>query len=166
MGDLSHQRQPQEAGRATVSPWPVVLVWVPQHDGLASVAQQVAALAWSQHAAGLVAWMIAACICGSASWVNRTDASTNPAVASPSRYSCFDRAPAMQPENDPRAARSASVSWSSATTSLIPIRPPGVSTQNISASTRGLSPDRLTTQLEMTTSTEASVSGKSSIWAL
>ncbi len=43
------------------------------------------------------------------------------------------------------------------------MRPPGVSTRNISASTAGLSVDRLMTQLEMTTSTEPSGSGTSSI---
>jgi hypothetical protein len=40
--------------------------------------------------------------------------------------------------------------WSSATTSEIPIRPPGPSTRNISARTLGLSVDRLITQLEIT----------------
>jgi hypothetical protein len=50
--------------------------------------------------------------------------------------------------------------------SAMPIRPPGTSTRNISASTAGLSADRLITQLEITTSTEASGSGRSSIWPL
>ena len=44
-----------------------------------------------------------------------------------------------------------------------PDPPAGVSTRNISASTAGLSTDRLITQLEMTTSTEPSGSGTSSI---
>src|SRR5215472_5298738 len=45
----------------------------------------------------------------------------------------------------------------------MPIRPPGTRTRNISASTAGLSVDRLITQLEITTSTDASGSGRSSI---
>jgi hypothetical protein len=57
--------------------------------------------------------------------VNVTDAPVKPAAASPFRYSRRDRAPAMQPAYDPAAARSAWVMWSSATTSEIPIRPPG-----------------------------------------
>jgi hypothetical protein len=46
---------------------------------------------------GLVARMIAPCIPSATSWVNMIDASVNPAAASPSRYSCLDNAPAMQP---------------------------------------------------------------------
>src|SRR6516165_7060158 len=45
----------------------------------------------------------------------------------------------------------------------MPIRPPGTSTRNISASTAGLSVDRLITQLEITTSTDSSGSGTASI---
>ena len=52
---------------------------------------------------------------------------------------------------------------SSATTSVIPIRPPGLSTRAISVSTAGLSAERLMTQLEMTTSTESAGSGIASI---
>jgi len=55
------------------------------------------------------------------------------------------------------------VSASSVTTSLIPIRPPGRSTRNISARTAGLSVDRLSTQLEITTSTLPADSGISSM---
>jgi len=72
----------------------------------------------------------------------------------------------MHPTYDPAAARSAGRSPSSATTSEMPIRPPGVSTRNISASTAALSADKLITQLEITTSTEASGSGTASIWPL
>ena len=53
--------------------------------------------------------------------------------------------------------------WSSATTSVMPIRPPRTSTRYISASTAGLSVDRLMTQLDITTSTDASGSGRASI---
>src|SRR5215472_5902543 len=53
--------------------------------------------------------------------------------------------------------------WSSATTSVTPMRPPGTSTRNISASTASLSVDRLMTQLEMTTSTAPSGNGTASI---
>ena len=54
-------------------------------------------------------------------------------------------------------------SRSSATTSLIPIRPPGLSTRAISVSTAGLSTERLITQFEITTSTESAGSGICSI---
>ena len=59
----------------------------------------------------------------------------------------------MQPTWLPRAARSAGVKRSSATTSEMPIRPPGRSTRAISASALSFSGERLTTQFEMTTST-------------
>ena len=69
----------------------------------------------------------------------------------------------MQPTYEPRSARSVTVRSSSATTSEIPIRPPGTSTRNISASTAGLFVDRLMTQLEITTSTASDGKGMSSI---
>jgi hypothetical protein len=59
----------------------------------------------------------------------------------------------MQPTQAPRSARSSTESWSSATTSVIPILPPGFRTRNVSANTAGLSVESLTTQSEMTTST-------------
>jgi len=43
------------------------------------------------------------------------------------------------------------------------MRPPGARTRNISARTAGLSVDRLMTQLEITTSTDLSGNGTSSI---
>jgi hypothetical protein len=49
------------------------------------------------------------------------------------------------------------------TRSDTPTRPPGRSTRAISANTAGLSAERLITQLEMTTSTEASGSGMASM---
>src|SRR5215469_14964471 len=107
--------------------------------------------------------MIAECMPGTASLTSVTDAPASPAAASPDRYSERDSAPATQPTYDPAAARSAWLIPSSATTSAIPIRPPGTSTRNISLSTAGLSADRLITQLEITTSTEASGSGTASI---
>lgn len=55
--------------------------------------------------------------------------------------------------------RSASVMSSCATTLEMPIRPPGTSTRNISASTACLSVEKLITQLAITTSTAASASG-------
>ena len=55
---------------------------------------------------------------------------------------------------------------SSATMSLIPMRPPGLRTRAISVSTAGLSTDRLMTQLEITTSTEFAGSGICSITPL
>ena len=72
----------------------------------------------------------------------------------------------MQPTYEPRSARSSEVRWSSATTSLIPIRPPGLSTRAISSSTAGLSTDRLITQFEMTTSIESAGNGICSITPL
>ena len=66
---------------------------------------------------------------------------------------------------DVRAALRAllGVRRSSATTSLTPIRPPGLRTRAISRNTAGLSEARLMTQLLMTTSTLASSSGRASI---
>ena len=81
----------------------------------------------------------------------------------PASYSFFESAPAMQPTNEPRSARSAADRRSSATTSLIPMRPPGLSTRAISVSTAALSTDKLMTQFEITTSTESAGSGICSI---
>jgi hypothetical protein len=53
---------------------------------------------------------------------------------------------------------------SSATTSVIPMRPPGLRTRKASANTAGLSVDRLMTQLEMTTSTVLAGRGMASMW--
>ena len=63
----------------------------------------------------------------------------------------------------PCRARVASSMSGSATTSLTAKRPPGRRTRAASRKTRGLSPERLITQLEMITSTESSGSGTSSI---
>ena len=65
----------------------------------------------------------------------------------------------MQPTYEPRAARSSAARRSSATTSLTPTRPPGLSTRAISVSTAALSVERLITQFEMTTSTLSAGSG-------
>ena len=46
---------------------------------------------------GLVAWMMALCMPSAVWWVKRTVALVKPAEVRPSRYSCRDRAPAMQP---------------------------------------------------------------------
>jgi hypothetical protein len=67
------------------------------------------------------------------------------------------------PTKLPRSARSAEESRSSATTSLIPILPPGFSTRAISVNTAGLSVERLITQLEITTSTDSAGSGIASM---
>ena len=69
----------------------------------------------------------------------------------------------MQPTYDPRAARSSAESSSSATMSVMPIRPPGRSTRLISRNTAGLSAARLMTQLLMTTSIELLGSGIASM---
>ena len=104
-------------------------------------------------AAGLVAWMIAERRPGSASWVAVMRMLVNPLASSRVRYSAAVRVPVVQPVCRSASARCAGSRPSSAMTSLIPSRPPGRSTRNASASTRGLSADRLITQLEMTTST-------------
>src|SRR5450755_4016227 len=112
---------------------------------------------------GFSARTIAPCMPGAAWWVKVTDASTKPAAERPAKYSVFDSAPAMQPTYEPLLARSEADKSSSATTSETPTRPPGTNTRNISASTAGLSIDRFTTQLLITTSTEPSGSGMSSM---
>ena len=63
-----------------------------------------------------------------------------------------------------RSRAAAAVTWSGSTSSaairsLTPKRPPGLSTRATSRSTAGLSALRLSTQLEITTSTDASGSG-------
>ena len=88
---------------------------------------------------------------------------SSPAASRPARNSENDSAPAMQPTNEPRSARSATVRRSSATISVTPIRPPGRSTRAISRKTAGLSAARLITQLLMTTSTDAAGKGIASI---
>ena len=112
---------------------------------------------------GRVALMIAPCRPSATACVGSIETSTSPTAANPARYSANERAPAMQPLNEPRSARSSALSASSATTSLIPIRPPGRRTRAISASTAALSAARLMTQLLMTTSIEAAGSGIDSI---
>ena len=72
-------------------------------------------------------------------------------------------APAMHPVHCCMSRRVASSMSGSATTSLTAKRPPGRRTRAASRKTRGLSPERLITQLEMITSIESSGSGTSSI---
>ena len=87
---------------------------------------------------------------------------SRPAAASASRNSCSVSAPAMQPVQACMSALVCSSMSGSAITSETANRPPGRSTRAASASTLGLSPERLITQLEITTSTLASGSGSSS----
>ena len=77
--------------------------------------------------------------------------------------SAWVSAPAMQPVYACMSARVASSMSSSAITSETAKRPPGRRTRATSRSTLGLSPERLITQLEITTSTLASGSGISSM---
>ena len=72
-------------------------------------------------------------------------------------------APATQPVHACMSARVASSMSGSAITSETAKRPPGRRTRAASRTTRGLSADRLMTQLEITTSTLASASGISSM---
>ena len=65
----------------------------------------------------------------------------------------------MQPVHAAMSARVASSMSSSAITSETAKRPPGAGRGRPRASTSGLSPERLITQLEITTSTLASASG-------
>ena len=73
------------------------------------------------------------------------------------------RAPAMQPVNSSMSALVAASMSSSAITSETATRPPGRSTRAASAITFRLSPERLMTQLEITTSTLSAGSGIASI---
>ena len=95
--------------------------------------------------------------------VGSIDASAKPTSASRRRNSPSSSAPATQPTHSSMLRRTASGTSPRTTTSLTANRPPGFSTRNASASTRRLSPDRLMTQLLMTTSTLASGSGISSM---
>src|SRR5882672_3867528 len=69
----------------------------------------------------------------------------------------------MQPVQASMSRRVASSRSGSATTSVTASRPPGRSTRAASASAEALSVERLMTQLEMTTSTQAAGRGMSSI---
>src|SRR6185436_14629246 len=80
-----------------------------------------------------------------------------------STYSRSSSAPATQPIHSSMLRRISSGTEPRTTTSDTAKRPPGLSTRNASASTRSLSPERLITQLEMITSTDASGSGIASI---
>ena len=112
---------------------------------------------------GLVALMMAPCIPSPTRWVEVTDTSVRPTSRSPVSNSENESAPAMQPQYEPRSARWSGVRESSATMSVMPIRPPGRRTRAISRKTERLSTARLMTQLLMTTSTDAAGSGIASI---
>jgi hypothetical protein len=107
--------------------------------------------------------MMALCIPSATRWVGATETSVSPAPLSPVSYSLNDRAPAMQPTNEPRSARCSAVRESSETMSLTPIRPPGLSTRAISRNTAALSAARLITQLLITTSIDSAGSGIASM---
>mmetsp|Transcript_15243 Transcript_15243/g.64343 ORF Transcript_15243/g.64343 Transcript_15243/m.64343 type:complete len:214 (+) Transcript_15243:623-1264(+) len=96
------------------------------------------------------------------SFFSTTRTSANPASTSMSTRSCVTGAPATQQLNASfviKCSGSVFVCTTSATASL----PPGLSTRNASRSTRGLSGDRLMTQLLTTTSIVASPAGRFSI---
>ena len=116
--------------------------------------------------AGLVALMIALIIPSVTVCDGVMETSVRPTASRPSRNSETDRAPAMQPAKEPRSARCSALSESSATMSLMPMRPPGRRTRAISAKTACLSAARLTTQLLMTTSIDSAGSGSASMWPL
>ena len=82
--------------------------------------------------AGLVALTIALIIPSVTSCDGVIETSANPTASRPWRNSLTESAPAMQPAYEPRSARSSGVRRSSATMSVIPMRPPGRSTRAIS----------------------------------
>ena len=103
----------------------------------------------------LTALTIAPCIPSATSCVNSTETlarSRRPRARPRTRSSRARRRCSRRSE--PRSAALGGRESSSATTSLTPIRPPGLSTRAISVSTAGLSVERLITQFEMTTSTD------------
>ena len=108
---------------------------------------------------GLAARMMAECMPSATVLVGVISTDPKPASRRPVAYSENESAPAMHPTQLPRSRRSSALSSSSATTSLMPMRPPARRTRAISANTVGLSAERLITQFEMTTSTDACVEG-------
>src|SRR5437867_4026365 len=89
--------------------------------------------------------------------------SSNPCWASRVLNSSSSRAPATHPTQASMLRRTSDGRCPRTTTSDTAKRPPGLSTRNASPSTRRLSADRLITQFEMSTSTEASGRGMLSI---
>ena len=79
--------------------------------------------------------------------------SSNPASRSMPMNCCSSSAPATQPIQSSMLRFTSAGTSPRTTTSLTANRPPGFNTRNDSASTACLSPDRLTTQFEMITST-------------
>ena len=110
------------------------------------------------------AFTIAPCIPSATSCVNSTADLLEAGRLEPGLVLALrERARDAADEAPTLRALAPALSSSSATTSLIPIRPPGLSTRAISVSTAALSTERLITQFEMTTSTESAGSGISSI---
>src|ERR1039458_8109895 len=91
---------------------------------------------------------------------------SNPAGDNLPRYSASSSAPARQPTQSSTCWRISAGMSSPRATRDPAKRPPGLSTRKASVRTRSLSAERLMTQLEMMTSTEASGSGMLSIWPL
>src|SRR3989475_8858274 len=95
--------------------------------------------------------------------VGSTATSTKPTSVRRRWYSFSSSAPATHPTHSSMLRRTAGGSSPRTTTSDTANRPPGLSTRNASRSTRRLSAERLTTQFEMITSTDASGRGICSI---
>ena len=106
--------------------------------------------------------MIAPPACSCTRWVSVISTAPNPTLSKAERNSVSVSAPAMHPVHAAMSARVGSSMSGSAITSETANRPPGRSTRAASQITRGLSPERLITQFEMTTSTVSSASGMSS----
>ena len=116
---------------------------------------------------GLVALMIALTMPSATACEAVMRDAVRPAASRPSRNS--DERQGTGDAAGVRAALGAlgpAQSESSATMSVMPIRPPGRSTRAISANTAGLSAARLTTQLLITTSIDSAGSGIASMWPL
>src|SRR5438270_4781084 len=113
---------------------------------------------------GFRARMIAAPACSWTRCVSRISMSARPAAASSCANCARVSAPAMHPVHFAMSARVASSISGSAITSLTAKRPPGRRTRAVSRSTFALSPERLMTQLEITTWTLSSGSGMSSMY--
>src|SRR5437867_7473985 len=95
--------------------------------------------------------------------VGSTPISSNPASARSRRYSASSRAPATHPTHSSMLLRTAAGTSPRTTTSDTANRPPGLRTRKASRNTWRLSAERLITQFEMITFTDASGRGMCSI---
>src|SRR4029450_6003451 len=99
--DRGGQQQPgwEASGRAA---WPAGAA---NTDVWLAAAGAVTPVVWLE-ATGLVALMMAEWRPSPTGWVKATNSCSKPAAASPASYSPLERAPAIQPTQAPRSARS------------------------------------------------------------